>query len=215
VCVGRCPSGKAGRQAGRWLGVSVGVSVGDWKQNPVLTPTPRSSGELVLERHVSQYGARARGWPEAALESLRRRHEWLLGAISCCVCTVPREVFLPLGPRSRRLLFPGEGMGKGMGEGMGEGEGVGEAGGGGNGSRVAAALSEVCHEGGLWVPGMEQAAGSCAVGGAVRGVPYVKASMARRGWGVMGITESRDSRRRSLTMSLRMRGYEHRGLEGD
>ncbi|EFJ44601.1 hypothetical protein VOLCADRAFT_121307 [Volvox carteri f. nagariensis] len=64
------------------------------------------AGELVLERHVSQYGTRAHGWPEAALESLRRRHEWLLGAISCTICAVPRELFLPLGPRSRRLLFP-------------------------------------------------------------------------------------------------------------
>ncbi|PNH04840.1 hypothetical protein TSOC_009003, partial [Tetrabaena socialis] len=65
-------------------------------------------GELVLERHVAQHGTRARLWPGPALEALRRRHEWLLGAIACCVCAVPRELFLPLGPRSRRLLFPDE-----------------------------------------------------------------------------------------------------------
>ncbi|KAG2426717.1 hypothetical protein HYH02_014757 [Chlamydomonas schloesseri] len=66
------------------------------------------AGELVLERHVGQYGARARGWPAPALEALRRRHEWLLGAIAAAVCAVPRELFLPLGPRSRRLLYPNE-----------------------------------------------------------------------------------------------------------
>ncbi|KAG2422978.1 hypothetical protein HXX76_015649 [Chlamydomonas incerta] len=66
------------------------------------------AGELVLERHVGQYGPRARGWPAPALEALRRRHEWLLGAIAAAVCAVPRELFLPLGPRSRRLLYPNE-----------------------------------------------------------------------------------------------------------
>ncbi|KXZ43569.1 hypothetical protein GPECTOR_87g432 [Gonium pectorale] len=66
------------------------------------------AGELVLERHVSQYGPSVRGWPAPALAALRRRHEWLLGAIAGSVCAVPRELFLPLGPRSRRLLFPDE-----------------------------------------------------------------------------------------------------------
>ena len=84
------------------------------------------SGELVLERHVGQYGARARGWPAPALEALRRRHEWLLGAIAAAVCAVPRELFLPLGPRSRRLLYPSE---RGAGRWSGPG-GMGATGGG-------------------------------------------------------------------------------------
>ncbi|KAG2489163.1 hypothetical protein HYH03_012389 [Edaphochlamys debaryana] len=66
------------------------------------------AGELVLERHVAQYGPRARAWPAPALAALRRRHEWLLGAIGAAVCAVPRELFLPLGPRSRRLIYPDE-----------------------------------------------------------------------------------------------------------
>ncbi|GLI65416.1 hypothetical protein VaNZ11_008982, partial [Volvox africanus] len=66
------------------------------------------AGELVLERHVTLYGSRARDWPGTALESLRRRHEWLLTTIGCAVCAVPRDLFLPLGPRSRRLLFPND-----------------------------------------------------------------------------------------------------------
>ncbi|GFR45404.1 hypothetical protein Agub_g6779, partial [Astrephomene gubernaculifera] len=66
------------------------------------------AGEVVLERHIGQHGPRARDWPAPALASLRRRHEWLLGVIACAVCAVPRELFLPLGPRSKRLLFPDE-----------------------------------------------------------------------------------------------------------
>ncbi|GIL76658.1 hypothetical protein Vretifemale_6217 [Volvox reticuliferus] len=98
---------------GRIGGVCGGAAADPLGLAPVVDPTievldAMYAGELVLERHVALYGTRARGWPAAALESLRRRHEWLLTTIGCAVCAVPRDLFLPLGPRSRRLLFPND-----------------------------------------------------------------------------------------------------------
>lgn len=68
----------------------------------------RLAGELMVERHIAQWGKAASGWPAAALAALHRRHDWLMAALAARICFVPPALFLPLGLRSRALLFPGE-----------------------------------------------------------------------------------------------------------
>lgn len=52
------------------------------------------------------YGMSPETWPAPALASLTHRHNSLLSSIATSVCSVPRDLFFPLGPASRRLLNP-------------------------------------------------------------------------------------------------------------
>eukprot|EP00798_Chlamydomonas_sp_ICE-L_P022806 gene22806-29971_t len=65
------------------------------------------SGEIMVEQLVAEHGLTEDNWPEPILESLKKRHEWLLALVNQRVCFVPREHFCPLGPNSRLLLRPG------------------------------------------------------------------------------------------------------------
>jgi len=66
------------------------------------------AGEIVVNSQLSVHGLAASSWPKPALQSLQRRHEWLLFMIQQRIGFVPKDVFFPLGRASRRLLRPDE-----------------------------------------------------------------------------------------------------------
>lgn len=62
------------------------------------------AGELVVAKLCKQFGMQTAAWPEGLLDSLRQRHAALQQQVAEKVCGVPRDVFFPLGPKSRQLF---------------------------------------------------------------------------------------------------------------
>lgn len=62
------------------------------------------AGELVLDRLCEQYGE-GEDWPPAAIESLEKRQQQLLQAITAKICFVPRELYSPLGAKAKMVLI--------------------------------------------------------------------------------------------------------------
>uniref|UniRef100_A0A7S0WTL6 SH3 domain-containing protein n=1 Tax=Chlamydomonas leiostraca TaxID=1034604 RepID=A0A7S0WTL6_9CHLO len=64
------------------------------------------AGEMVVGQSCNTYGTDAKAWPKQALASVQRRHDWLVAMVTQRIGAVPKDVFFPLGRKSRLLLRP-------------------------------------------------------------------------------------------------------------
>lgn len=65
-------------------------------------------GRAIIERLYNLYGDNPATWHNQVLQSVLRRHTLLQQAVIDKICGVPRDMFMPLGHRARKVIAAGQ-----------------------------------------------------------------------------------------------------------